>query len=185
MLGFSPWNPKNSPLLLILMGDKDLLMIAATRGASPSPNGGNFDSLESPSVLKKMEESLRLVDSLSHIFFAAHVGNPSFFKGVNFMNQPESYGKWLGNPYNNPVSMCSSESRIILNSFQAVFESFADASFVCPGLCLLLRYASAIWSFLPLHSLQSSARSEGLHWPLAGAFLRSLALQLPGLRSGA
>ena len=105
-----------------------------------------------------------------------------FFLGG--VNQPESYGKWLGNLYNNPVSMCT-KSRIILNSFQAVFEYFADASFVCPGLCLLLRYASAIWSFLPLHSVQTSATSEGLHWPLAGAFLRSLALQLPGLWSGA
>jgi len=50
--------------------------------------------------------------------------------------------------------MCSSESRIILNSFQSVFEYFADASFVCRGLCLLLRYASAIWSFLPFCTKQ-------------------------------
>ena len=58
---FFSLEPKFYPLLLILMGDKDLLMIAATRGASPSPNGGNFDSLESPSVLKKRN----LCDSLT------------------------------------------------------------------------------------------------------------------------
>ena len=99
-----------------------------------------------------MEESLRLVDSLSHMFTCCTCWKPQFFFGVN---QPESYyGKWLGNRYNNPVSMCSSESGIILNSFQSVFEYFADASFVCHGLCLLLRYASAIWSFLPFCTKQ-------------------------------
>lgn len=84
MLGFSPWNPKISPLLLILMGDKDLLMIAATRGASPSPNGGNFDSLESPSVLKKWRNlcdklTRRLVES--HVHMLHMLETPVFFLG--------------------------------------------------------------------------------------------------------
>ena len=130
MLGFSPWNPKFycSPFLLIFDGSSDLLMIAATRGLG---------------VLHLHPMGVHMLHMLE---------TPVFFF---FLNQPESYyGKWLGNRYNNPVSMCSSESGIILNSFQSVFEYFADASFVCHGLCLLLRYASAIWLFLPFCTKQ-------------------------------